>query len=100
MGGQKKGEETHLRLLVPIHRVRAITALHPAHPVQLVVHMTLLVPVPMRVGVHGRWLDLDVRGQGSGDGRGLIRVLCAPAVCRGDKIELEPGPEEYQSPRR
>jgi hypothetical protein len=86
----KKKEETHLRLLIPIHRVRAITALHPAHPavdaVQLVLHMALLVAVR----VHGRRLSHRVaRGQGGGGGR--IRVLCAPLVCRSDQLELEPG---------
>jgi hypothetical protein len=56
--------------------------------VQPVLHMALLVPVR----VHGRRLGLDVRGHRSGDGRGPIRVLCAPVVCRSDQLELEPGP--------
>ncbi|KAJ7847554.1 hypothetical protein B0H13DRAFT_2091789 [Mycena leptocephala] len=90
-------EETHLLLLrlVPIHRVRAITALHPAVviAVQLVVHMTLLVAVPIRVRmgvlhVHGRRLSLHGRGHG----RRPIRVLCAPVICRSRQLELEPGP--------
>ncbi|KAJ7817244.1 hypothetical protein B0H13DRAFT_2135445 [Mycena leptocephala] len=95
-GGRGCGVVLLLLRLVPIHRIRAITALHPAVviAVQLVVHMTLLVAVTIRVRmgvlhVHGRRLSLHGRGHG----RRPIRVLCAPVVRRsGDQLELEPGP--------